>query len=1510
MSLGNGNPYDELFKSKKPVQQQPMLQNVSNLFGDAFHGRGTGFGSSKFDSELNWATDIDQNDIQNSLNEYRSEQQGLGYELSALGARATTKTIAEVAKLVGAVGGTITGTIENIEDLATGEDKHNFLEIAFNNRFNKTIENIHKNLNEEYLPVYVSESVEQGGFLNKIKSPEFWATEGADGLGFMLSMLVPGAAFKGLNLGEKALVSSAKVMNRLGFVKNLEKSVEAVAKLGGKTSSAIDNLNQVAITGLNTYFEAGTEAASAMNSVEEQKDSINNQFVNSQEFITSIEKNNASLNELLNNNLITLEEANQRAQEFQNQLIENNFQQIKGTVGRNVFFDNVGLLSLTNFRQTKMLFGNESMKYANKILAPTLKEKVKKGLLKTGESFLSEGGEELAQTSFESRNIQKAKENTLSKGYFDNVSEDLIESTAHLFKTLGTTEGQISAFLGGVLGRGSEYAMNKVYKTSEREQTENNRVYDLIQRTKEDVNNLSNLDLYETEEQINNLGKKEIVYKTDENGKRIFKPENLTKILKTIQSTSKDSIEFDNAIKEYNYDKIEELSNKAESNLIQGFITEEGVALDALEQHLTTLFDVNSTDENGKLVSNKTGLKRVNESIDHAKYLQKAFNTFNDFHSSLFKINDLNLSNEEIINYSNNLRSQYLNLKSLEYFQNKKLNEVNNKILDRINDIYEENKNLGLEEKYEPKFENVPILEKNQEVSLDDLRKNYKPKSDTLLTEFNKQKDDLIDNLKITQKALNLIWEPSHIEKEIKSDLEEKSEINEALNTKAKLHEEVLNSIKNVNSLEELYSLGKEITSKKIISPIINETYNNKKEELESFLEQQIEEESQTNLENSVNNELENDLNDIEDFDKDLNKELDVDEVPSELQEEFEEENFEAEEGKVVKVSNDVKNGTPLRFLDKVDQFKDFIKFARTPANKEGLPVTFQINNKIEGRDLENQAIDIFNDLKNKKLPLSKISSESLNSLENHLPLITNINFNNKNISSILETKLSTKENVGNIEMQNQIFIKESLPFRRELIKEIINNDYNLKNISTVIKKQLNDDLTFTNEETSLFNLQVIKTIKSNKDKLDYIKNNLFYVSKKRNLVKAINGEPDFNYKLVEGVGEIYLIIPNNNNAPFNLKLNTKRIPKDKAEVIYDLIKILSLKTESFKGVNIEKVLLKTIENQPEFDNIFNVLNAEIKLLKSEIKNPTIENLLKLLMYTSTKNGKTTIGRDDNNSGDWKFGSMLIGSSNPEDISTITVQDFKLDNRKEEIVRFIQLKRHNLLINDEVFNTNNDNYLKYLIDNQILNTNAIAFNSKDPINTATFQGKSKIYLDNTFSVLQKTKSIVKEKSPEIKIEAPVLFENVQPMVDPKTSAEMFSEETLDSIGGELKQILEAQESAPENLKGFFDKKIEELKLRKEKLTSKTKIVKDKETVFNVVEEQIKLFNESSIKNRVSLRKQYKDQMMQFDPHSVEIIDTIFNVKEGITNITEVTKILNLLYNTTLKDIKDNNNKKC
>jgi hypothetical protein len=274
MSLGNGNPYDELFKSKKPVQQQPMLQNVSNLFGDAFHGRGTGFGSSKFDSELNWATDIDQNDIQNSLNEYRSEQQGLGYELSALGARATTKTIAEVAKLVGAVGGTITGTIENIEDLATGEDKHNFLEIAFNNRFNKTIENIHKNLNEEYLPVYVSESVEQGGFLNKIKSPEFWATEGADGLGFMLSMLVPGAAFKGLNLGEKALVSSAKVMNRLGFVKNLEKSVEAVAKLGGKTSSAIDNLNQVAITGLNTYFEAGTEAASAMNSVEEQKDSI------------------------------------------------------------------------------------------------------------------------------------------------------------------------------------------------------------------------------------------------------------------------------------------------------------------------------------------------------------------------------------------------------------------------------------------------------------------------------------------------------------------------------------------------------------------------------------------------------------------------------------------------------------------------------------------------------------------------------------------------------------------------------------------------------------------------------------------------------------------------------------------------------------------------------------------------------------------------------------------------------------------------------------------------------------------------------------------------------------------------------------------------------------------------------------------------------------------------------------------------------------------------------------
>ena len=1514
----NNKPKIRIFDPRTQKNLKPL--NITKITGGAesFHGYNTGLGESMFDKGTIWGTDINEDDVNGSINERRAQEQGFGFEAAAGLARIGTKGFAEFAKIVGYAGGTIAGIAENIGDGISGKDEHSFLETAFNNKFVKTVDEIHQSTNDSYLPVYVSESVANGGFFDKIKSPEFWATEGADGVGFMLSMMAPGAAFKALGIAEKIAVGSAKLANMSKLGKSIEKSVELVARLGGKTGSAVDKINDVLITGLNTYTESGAEAAGAMDNVDKNKDKIDSNFKNSKEFENQVTSNNIKLQQLVSSGQLSQEESMQQSSDFQNKIVEDNFKNIKGTVGANTFWANAAVLSLSNYRQTKMLYGTKKAGFAEKMMEPTLKQKALNGLEKTAESFASEGGEELFQTSTSNRNVEKAIDGTLSKGYFDNISQDVVESAGHLFKTLGTTEGVMSAFLGGVLGRGTEYIGSVYHGSAKKERTENNRVHDLIERSKNNINDLTNTDLYENEDTVDDKGNVSKGYKTDDEGKRIFKPESVKTVLNAVASVSKKSAEFDKAVAEHDYDKVESLQNEAESHLIQGFVTEEGVALDALEQHLNVLFEQGADQD-----SKKKTQDRVKETIDHARHLQKAFNTFNDFYSHFGQINNENASKEDILRNANELRNQHLDLKSNQFYQNKKIKLINEKIKDRRNDIYDSHENLDLSERFIPKDESVKAIEKGQELSLNEIRDNYLKsdvyykesvvKNDLFTNILLEEKERRVQDLKDTQDSLDKIWDPKTINENVDRSIKENNELREDLATKPEVHQGYLDSINNSTDLSDLDIIGKNMTSKKVISPILSKAYNAKKTELENIDKDRIDSETIDNSEISTNTEIDKEFEGVDDVvDKTkINTPEDVDDVPSELQEETELDNEETDEyvkDIVIDENNDVTQpGVVLRFLNNVsDFFNNFISFARTPMEKKGIPVTFEVGGEIDGRNDENIASKLFKELASSKMPYISIAPEDLYFLENHLPIITEVKYGNKSAKTILETRLSENENDGNISKQNEIFDRESLPFRRELIKFIIENNYSTNNIVSEIKKQLNDTLVTTDQETSVFNLQSIKTLKTKKDRLDYIKNNLFYVSKKGNLVNTLNGEPDFTYKITKGAGEIYLIIPNNNNSKFNLKLNTKRISEEKATVIYDLLKILSLKTLTFKGKNIEKVPLSAIEGKAEFQDVINGLITEIKLLKSEIKKPTIQDLLLLLMHTTTSNSRTSIGRTDDNTGDWTFGSMMVNSKNPKDLTTVTVKEFENDSKKSEIVRFIQLKRHNLLIGHDVFNVSNDNYLEYLVDNEILNTNVVAYDSFNHNETASFQGQSKVYIDSSIKTnTPKKKTSVKEVKSSVKIDAPTLFSK------PSEESINESEETLDNIKSELQQLEQQRDESPEDLKEMFDGLINNLKSKLNTNDSEEVVsIKNKDTVKDVVSQQIDKFNNSSVKDRVSLRKEFKDGMMSIDPSSVEVIDKLFNVKDGITNTIEVNKILNALYNNTVSNIKNNNPKKC
>ena len=109
------------------------------------------------------------------------------------------------------------------------------------------------------MPVYTGKAVKDGNLMDALKSTSFYATDGADGLGFMLAMLTPDAAFSFMGLGSKmieSLSASMKVVKRLEMAGKAEEAVTVLKGLGlsGK------NIDSILGVTANTLAEAGSES--------------------------------------------------------------------------------------------------------------------------------------------------------------------------------------------------------------------------------------------------------------------------------------------------------------------------------------------------------------------------------------------------------------------------------------------------------------------------------------------------------------------------------------------------------------------------------------------------------------------------------------------------------------------------------------------------------------------------------------------------------------------------------------------------------------------------------------------------------------------------------------------------------------------------------------------------------------------------------------------------------------------------------------------------------------------------------------------------------------------------------------------------------------------------------------------------------------------------------------------------------------------------------------------------
>jgi hypothetical protein len=198
-------------RKPKPVTQKTALQKTFENTGGIARGFNTGYGESKYDDYLNWDAQVGD-DIQKDINENRAEQQSWQAHLGIGAVRTGAKAATEVAKLPGVIGG--------IAMSPFAEENEGF-ETAFNNQWIKFFDSLNEDV-KEAMPVYVKEAVKNGDFFTKIGSSATWATEGADGLGYMVGALAPGGLFKYFGGAAKLFGASIKVAKYAKYAKTFE----------------------------------------------------------------------------------------------------------------------------------------------------------------------------------------------------------------------------------------------------------------------------------------------------------------------------------------------------------------------------------------------------------------------------------------------------------------------------------------------------------------------------------------------------------------------------------------------------------------------------------------------------------------------------------------------------------------------------------------------------------------------------------------------------------------------------------------------------------------------------------------------------------------------------------------------------------------------------------------------------------------------------------------------------------------------------------------------------------------------------------------------------------------------------------------------------------------------------------------------------------------------------------------------------------------------------------------
>lgn len=784
-------PIPSLYDAAREIVGENSPLHRRTTTGNTEAGRNTSFGESKYDTgffpnlSMNW--DNTGMDLNEQIGENRAQNQPWIAKVGAGAGRVGVKVAAEISKIPGILGGVVAGTVGQIADGITGEDNTDFMQTAFNNAWIKGINDANEYVNNEALPVYVKKAVQEGDIWDNLKSVDFWATEGADGLGYMISMLAPGAIITKLALGSKLVNAGIKGSQAIGKYAKMTKSVDKAMSTLSKIGVNPKNLDMHMATVANTLFEAGAEAQGAMDAAisdpknKEAIDKIADEIYT--ELLIDYRNNGAAIEGgenaegKLSGGAIKSEE--QTLQELREKAQDKAGKQFASSIGRDVLYYNAAVLIGPNAVMSKMLWGGKNTnKFAKKIKAdskglerianPTFADKAKLVGKEIGSASLREG-------VFE-EGMQSAGEHYISEVYREDKDYHLGDFARSYIDMAKSTEGQKAMVLGAFFGSGMQ-------------------AYQGLKHESANVKSTNKLVEYANEELKNGYSiLNEDIYKKDEDGKVILKKENgedtpeidKTKFLEKLQSTDKLeqlSVQYDIAVAQGNTAEVEMIQNIVTTQMIMPFVTDQNLGLEILKQHLDASADLVETAK----AQGRTKEALVDQIMNKAKKLQQAQETFDDFSATVFDVEEDGAEESDYEELYTRLNSIYLSSKSQEFHISEQLGKYNG-ILDKL---------LASKGKTKDDFDNNPAL--FRELMSTDVR------FENVVAQINEAEDIL----KVVTKKLDGFWSKDAASKQFKKQLEDKKKLEAEIEEGESTAEDTLEEIKKAITEKDAAEIGK-----------------------------------------------------------------------------------------------------------------------------------------------------------------------------------------------------------------------------------------------------------------------------------------------------------------------------------------------------------------------------------------------------------------------------------------------------------------------------------------------------------------------------------------------------------------------------------------------------------------------------------------------------------------------------------------------------------------------------